>query len=1151
MLRNLPLISILLAILLTTSCSGSLSDIPDTVNIVQSIVSESILPTSNHFLWSYQLVYIDPAVKTTEILPVRLAATHWNILQWLEQKPCANCLKIKNIHPSGNGTILCDIEIKHPFPSPSLTGFDVRGIAMFTGSHSYPVAGMTISDKTLGDGELVNADGYSSLYNISTMGSGPGGLQGYMKGKLSTATPPNALLNGYKRFVSNKPANTRNAFYAGDTVSVTYEIDMPSGPFVFGYAVDGCWAPPITKPVKNPMTDFGPEANCEEPWKIVISGGDLGTSAQSELTIDVYDWSGKDSYPVPAIEIPEVVNGAFTAVWSEDGVGYSRYIATIYNEFNPGPGEYRCLVSINANENDPIGKPWLDLTAYQLHTISAEWVVENYPPIAIAQADPLSVAVNEPVHFTDNGSYDPDGGSIVKYEWDWDNNGVFDEEGSDTDHSWSSEGTYDVQFRVTDDEGETDSLDLPIEITVHPVSDPIALGIAKPITRSVGLPIDFSDDGSYDPDGGVIQKYEWDWENDGTFDTIGSKVTHSWSSPGLYQVQFRVTDDEGATDILDEPIQITILKKPDLVEVTPPWLNFSSNDVRLNGNYAYIAAGVNGLQIFDVSDPNNPTWLKQVKLGYDADDITFGNGYAYVTDYQGFLFIVDISEPSLSHVVGSVHIWDNHFFTCAIDGNYAYVASYYGLAVVDISLPNDPTVAGVLDFAGRVKDVASDGTYFYVLFYAETGDTLLQILDITSPTTYEVVKSIETKSQGETLNSVVLSNGYAYVTTGDIPDGRLQIFDVLPVEDAALVKTLEVDDGLNSVSVADGYAYATADGEGLFIFDVDPPETASLAKFVDTGGAKGVDVVGDKAYVGDAFGFQIMDIDPISSTHVLSGIDTAWMARDVEILNGYAYVADNGGGLQIIDINTPESASVVGVMLTPNFAVGVTQGGGYIYVGDKKVEIVNIDNPEMPQIVKSISTSMGAFYLQYDNGYLFSPDHWQSLDIIDVDPISSAGVIASVPVVGGHPDFVDINDGYAYVMASIYTGTLNVVDVDPPESAINVGNLPMDSSGISACGDFAYVGVGKNLLVIDISTPESPEIINTIPTVNGGWPLVYGNFLFIAGTRLIVFDICNPSAPVEVAKSEILVSAPFGLTAAGSYIYIAAWTGGLRIFRLD
>jgi len=421
---------------------------------------------AGRYLWGYWLLYFEPDRSDFEIVPIREGDIHWNVLKWLEQGPCTNCLSIKNIHPSGNGTVLVDVEITHPFGNPNLTGFDVRGIAMFSGNHLFPVSGLNAPDKTLGDGELVNADGYTALYNITTEGSGPDGMQGYFKGEWATKTPPDALLNGFKLFISDDPANTRNAFFAGDTVTVTYEIDMPDGAFVMGYAVDASWAPAINKPVEDPMTDFGPEANCPEPWKVQVSGNDLGSAPQVDLTVDVYDWSGKMSHGPPVLECPELFAGTVSAVWTEDGIGYSRYVATVHNELDPGQGKYRCLVSVGDNENDPVNEPWLDLTAYQVHEINADVLVEQLPPVAIASADPLVASPDEPVHFQDDGSYDPDGGSIVKFEWDWDDDGVYDEEGADTFHSWASVGVYQVQFRVTDDEMQTDELDQPIQIQI-------------------------------------------------------------------------------------------------------------------------------------------------------------------------------------------------------------------------------------------------------------------------------------------------------------------------------------------------------------------------------------------------------------------------------------------------------------------------------------------------------------------------------------------------------------------------------------------------------------------------------------------------------------------------------------------------------------
>jgi len=92
---------------------------------------------------------------------------------------------------------------------------------------------------------------------------------------------------------------------------------------------------------------------------------------------------------------------------------------------------------------------------------------------------------------------------------------------------------------------------------------PVAKAKAEPNPQTAGQSVHFMDDSSYDPDGGAITKYEWDWENDGTYDSAtGPDKYHSWSTPGTYYVQFRVTDDEGETDTLDQPLEIVIETQP-------------------------------------------------------------------------------------------------------------------------------------------------------------------------------------------------------------------------------------------------------------------------------------------------------------------------------------------------------------------------------------------------------------------------------------------------------------------------------------------------------------------------------------------------------------------------------------------------------------
>jgi len=362
---------------MTISCSGNPNQLP-----VSPPSFEKTPPPDNtgrntanqsHRLWGYYLIQIDPGSDSASILPVRDIADHWNVRKFLENGPCFDCLKVTGITPAPDGSAKFDVEITHPFPSANLTGFDVRGIAMFNGSHTFPESGLTAPDSSDGDGELLNADGYTTLYNSGTVGSGPGGLQGYSKGKFASITMPGADLNGFKRFITDDPANTRNAFYAGDAITETYELIMPVSGFVFGYAIDASWVPATVKPVVDPMTDFPPEANCPEPWRVDVFVAPTGPGLQPgggevTLTANIYDYQGTDSHSAPSIECPELFFGAKTMNWVSDSAGFSTWELAVSNEKSAPLGPNKCLVRVIDNENAG-SPPYLDLTAYQIVTL--------------------------------------------------------------------------------------------------------------------------------------------------------------------------------------------------------------------------------------------------------------------------------------------------------------------------------------------------------------------------------------------------------------------------------------------------------------------------------------------------------------------------------------------------------------------------------------------------------------------------------------------------------------------------------------------------------------------------------------------------------------------------------------------------------------
>ena len=65
------------------------------------------------------------------MVAVRDVTTHFNVLKFLEKGPCTDCVAILSMTNFDHGTKLVDVQITHPFGNPNLTGFDVRGIAMF------------------------------------------------------------------------------------------------------------------------------------------------------------------------------------------------------------------------------------------------------------------------------------------------------------------------------------------------------------------------------------------------------------------------------------------------------------------------------------------------------------------------------------------------------------------------------------------------------------------------------------------------------------------------------------------------------------------------------------------------------------------------------------------------------------------------------------------------------------------------------------------------------------------------------------------------------------------------------------------------------------------------------------------------------------
>ncbi len=89
-------------------------------------------------------------------------------------------------------------------------------------------------------------------------------------------------------------------------------------------------------------------------------------------------------------------------------------------------------------------------------------------------------------------------------------------------------------------------------------ASPSAGFTVTPVAPVINQQITFNASMSNDPDGSIT-KYEWDWNNDGTYEEYHSTptATHSWDQGGSFPVTLQVTDNSGATSIKTVTVSVS------------------------------------------------------------------------------------------------------------------------------------------------------------------------------------------------------------------------------------------------------------------------------------------------------------------------------------------------------------------------------------------------------------------------------------------------------------------------------------------------------------------------------------------------------------------------------------------------------------------
>jgi hypothetical protein len=355
-----------------------------------------------------------------------------------------------------------------------------------------------------------------------------------------------------------------------------------------------------------------------------------------------------------------------------------------------------------------------------------------------------------------------------------------------------------------------------------------------------------------------------------------------------------------------------------------------------------------------------------------------------------------------------------------------------------------------------------------------------------------------------------------------------------------------------AVAVQGDYAYV-GEGPRLTVLNISNPgfpqvvgKTAPLPDIV-----AGVAVVGSYACIADDYGgLRVVDVsDPARLTQV-GFYDTPGQARDVALVGTYAYVADGTSGLRVVDVSDPAHPSEVGFYSTQGTASGVAVAGTYAYVADHRsgLRVVDVSDPAHPIEVGFHDTPGQALDVALAGGYAYVADEDGGLRVVDVSDPAHPSEVGFYARLGWRAYGVAVEGPYAYVA---FEAGLQVVDVSDPAHPGEVGFLDtLSAVDVALFEEYAYVADGSGgLRVGDVSDPAHPNEVGFYDTPGSAYGVaVAEGYAYVADGAhgLRVVDVSDPAHPNEVGFYDTPGSA-YGVVVMGGYAYVADWNGGLRV----
>ncbi len=581
--------------------------------------------------------------------------------------------------------------------------------------------------------------------------------------------------------------------------------------------------------------------------------------------------------------------------------------------------------------------------------------------------------------------------------------------------------------------------------------------------------------------------------------------------------------------------------------------------VRIIGNYAYVLCDGPRLEIINVQTPAAPTLVSAyVTSGY-LSDVDISGNYAVVANTNGALTVLDLTNPG-APVVQSTNLIPGGAFAVLLSGENAYVRTGAGDLVV-VPLPVLASVAPQLQQAVPPRLVAVGQTAVFSVLasgsspmtyrWSSNGVPLTDDLRISGSTNaWLLISDVQLSDAG--VYSVMVSNSVGHL----ISSNTLTV-----VQPGAPIWRGSFNPGgtVESVDVNNFRVYAAAGTNGLEIYSAlnpryperfgDNPDQRISGTPVN-GYALGVSVNEDYAFVATTTnGLKIFNASAFDTFEVTTATNTLSDTRAVHFADGFAYVADGVGGLQVFQLayGTTNILNFAGSYNTPGFARNVFVGNGVAYVADgmSGLQILAVTNPAAIIKIGEYDTPGEARNVKVLGNVAYVADGANGLVILNVASPASPTLLGTYP--SGVPA-LDLDLALDTVVLARGANGVEVLNVANPASIISLGSwLGTPANGLRVAGNRLYVAAGDagvqifELLGLPISFPEVTVTPTNFVTLAGSTVTFQAN---ATGTAPLTYQWFKGRTPlsdnlvIHGARSATLVRSNLTLNDSGDYFVV-------------